>query len=340
MRYLKRWGFGLLVAIATVISVMAGWQVHTFAQAPTEPQSIESSITLESAGLTLEEMADGVYGLIASTDFPPADFAGTAICNGAIVIGSDGALVIDPFQNEALADLLFSTVESLTDLPVRYVVNTHYHFDHTGGNLAAAQRTVPILGRGPIREWMATRNAEFDPTPTLPTVIVNGTGDLWLGDRQIYIQDMEGHSGGTDMIVYVPDADVLVAGDLLFHQRIPYLVDGDIRLWQETLDVLMDTYPTATVLPGHGSITDAEGLQQQKEYVDYLEAIALEWRDTGITQEEAMATTNLPPEYAEYKFQGLFPTNIEAAYQQITAGHSAASVAARHASDSIYVRGL
>lgn len=339
---MKRWGIGVLVAIATFCS-MVGWHVASSAHLPqpslAQASDTTASPTLESVGLTLEEMADGVYALIASTDFPPADFESVAICNGAFVIGSDSVLVIDPFQTEALANLMFATVASITDLPVRYVVNTHYHFDHTGGNAAAAARQISVIGRGPIREWMTTRNLEFDPDPTPPTLVMRD-GDIWLGDRQVFIQDMEGHSGGTDLVLYIPDVDVLIAGDLFFNERIPYLLDGNIPLWQDSLNILIATYPTATILPGHGPISDAFGLERQKAYVDYLEDTALEWKELGLTQDEAIASTSLPEEYADYQFQALFPGNLEVAYQQITLQQNPEDVELSYDADSPYLRGL
>ncbi len=58
--------------------------------------------------------------------------------------------MIDPFQNEALGNLLLSEVKKITDLPVKYVVNTHFHFDHTGGNKAIKAQEIPIVGRGTL----------------------------------------------------------------------------------------------------------------------------------------------------------------------------------------------
>lgn len=310
MKQLRQWAIGLVITLVTLVGIVI-FQNQTRAQ---------PELTLEVAGATLEELADGVYGLISSTDFPPADPATTAICNGGIVIGTDGVLVVDPFQNEDLANLLFETAASLTDQPIRYVVNSHYHFDHSGGNAAAAQSEYPILGRGPIREFMLTRNLEMDPNATPPDVIVKGDGELWLGDRPVQIAEFEGHSGGTDLVVYLPDVDVLMAGDLLFTQRIPYLADGNIRVWQANLDQLAATYPTATILPGHGPVSDRADLQTLKGYLAYLETLALEWQEQGFTQEEAIAQTTLSEDYADYLFQGLFPGNLEVAYQQITLG--------------------
>lgn len=298
------------MAIATFLGVVS-WQTHTPAQ--TSPQA---PLTLEAANLTLQELAPGVFGLIADTDFPPAD-PNIAICNGGIVVGSDGVLVIDPFHNAALGNLMLATVSSLTDQPVRYVLNTHYHFDHTGGNPAAQEQDIPIVGRGPIREFIVTRNQEQDPNPTPPDLIVNNTSDLWLGDRHVVVETAEGHSGGTDVVAYVPDANVLFAGDILFYQRFPYTGDGDIRQWQESLGYLIDTYPTATVLPGHGPVTDQQGLVELKGYFDNLEQLAFSWKEQSLSQEEAIASAAEPPaSYSGYRFQGLYPGNLETAYQQ------------------------
>jgi len=316
IKHLRRWAIGWLVALTTLAAIV-GLQSQTPAQSSPE-------LSLDRAGLSLEELADGVYGLIASTDFPPSDPT-LAICNGGIVIGSEGVLVVDPFQTEELANLLFSTVAELTDQPIRYVVNTHYHFDHSGGNAAAEALGLPILGRGPIRELMLSRNLELDPNATPPDVIVNGTGELWLGDRQVQLREFDGHSGGTDLVAYISDADVLIAGDLLFSQRLPYLADGNIRLWQQTLEALTADYSTATILPGHGPVSDRTHLTTLKDYLEQLETWALQWQAAGLSEAEAVEQTSLPDPYSDYLFQALFSGNLEVAYQQITLGHNDAA---------------
>lgn len=333
MKHLRRWTLGLSITLITLASIVL-MQTRT----PAQPSP---GLTLEVAGLTLEELADGVYGVMASTDFPPADPATTAICNGGIVIGTDGVLVVDPFQNEDLANLLFDTVATLTDQPVRYVVNTHYHFDHSGGNAAAAWLGYPILGRGPIRDFMVTRNLEMDPNPTPPDIIVDGVGELWLGDRAIQLAEFDGHAGGTDLVVYIPDVDVLMAGDLLFTQRIPYMADGSLRTWKTNLEDLALAYGTATILPGHGPISDRSDLQTLKGYFEYLEALALDWKAQGLSQEAAIAQTTLADDYTDYLFQGLVPGNLEVAYQQITLGQdSAAAIGAYFAAQSPALQAL
>lgn len=301
------WILALVLALGTLVGVL-GLQAPAPAQAP---------VTLASAGLTLEEVGPGIYSLLASTDFPPSG-PNIAICNGTIIIGDQGVLVVDPFQTDELADLIFDTVAKLTKQPIRYVVNSHYHFDHSGGNAAAGLRGYPVIGRGPIREFMLTRNRENDPNVSPPNVIVRDSGTLWLGDRGVELTEFDGHSGGTDLVLYVPDADVLIAGDLLFTQRIPYLGDGNIRLWQATLDQLAQRYPNASIVPGHGPISTVENLMDLQDYFQVLKTLALGWKAEGMSQEMAIGQTPVPEAYRDYGFQGLWTNNLEVAYRQIT----------------------
>jgi len=319
MNTLRRGFFTLLLAIVTAVGLIFV-QVHHSPATPLPDKAEDSPpLTLASAGLTMTQLAEGVYGFIASTDFQPQN-PNAAICNAAIVIGSEGVLVLDPFQNEALANLLFETVKELTDQPIRYVVNSHYHFDHSGGNAAAEALHYPILGRGPIREFMLTRNLELDPNATPPSVILKNSGELWLGDREIQLTEFDGHSGGTDLILYLPDVDVLFAGDLLFTQRIPYVADGNLRVWKSTLEELQGDYATAKILPGHGPVSDRDDLKMLSTYLQDLENLALLWKTKGLTKEQAIDQTPVPAAYANYLFQGLFTSNLETAYQQITLG--------------------
>jgi glyoxylase-like metal-dependent hydrolase (beta-lactamase superfamily II) len=287
-------------------------------QAQTQPtDSTPKTISLQNAGLQLQEVAQGIYALIASTDFPPASPA-LAICNGGFVIGSDSVLVIDPFQTPELAELLIATVKSLTDKPIKYVLNTHYHFDHTGGNSAFVKREVPVMGRGVIREYIQSgKNNTGGVTP--PNVVINSQTDLWLGDRQVRIERVDGHSAGTDLVAYVPDAKVLFTGDMVFNKRIPYTGDSDIRQWQGSLYRLIATYPDAKVVPGHGDVTDVTGLQAQQAYFSWLERTALEWKAQILSKEQVLEKfAKVPDAYKDYKFKGIYPLNLESAYEQFT----------------------
>ncbi|WP_254923635.1 MBL fold metallo-hydrolase [Pseudanabaena sp. SR411] len=291
-------------------------QPQVQAQNPSAETSIKT-VSLQNAGLQLQEIAQGIYALVASTDFPPASPA-VAICNGGFVIGSDGVLVIDPFQTPELGELMISTVKSFTDKPIKYVLNTHYHFDHTGGNSVFVKREIPVLGRGVIREYIQSgKNNTGGVTP--PTVIVNSQTDLWLGDRQVRIERVDGHSAGTDLVAYIPDAKVLFTGDMVFNKRIPYTGDSDIRQWQGSLYRLIAIYPEAKVVPGHGDVTDVTGLQAQQAYFSWLERQALEWKGQILSKEQVLEKfAKIPDAYKDYKFKAIYPLNLDSAYEQFT----------------------
>ena len=306
------WRRGLALLLGTIVScfLVIGIANNITAQ--------ETELTLEKSLLTLEEVGDNIYALISDTDYPPTN-DNIAICNAGIIIGEEGVLVIDPFQNEALGNLLLSEVAKLTDLPVKYVLNTHYHFDHTGGNKAIKAQEIPIIGRGTIREDMLTKNQEFDPAPAVPNIIIDDDSKIWLGDRVVELEEVAGHSGGTDIIAYIPDAQVLFAGDILFNQRFPYIADGNILVWQTTLDYLIDKYSEATIVPGHGAIGDRFTLDSLKDYLSELELMARQWQKLGLSEAEVISRNSKIPEvYQDYKFQGLYPSNLKTAYQQIT----------------------
>ena len=315
----------LLAVIATVMSITLGhrWspanaqsQPQVQAQNPSAETSIKT-VSLQNAGLQLQEIAQGIYALVASTDFPPASPA-VAIANGGIVIGSDGVLVIDPFQTPELGEMMISTVKSLTDKPIKYVLNTHYHSDHTGANSVFVKREIPVLGRSVIREYIQSgKNNTGGITP--PTVIINSQTDLWLGDRQVRIERVDGHSAGTDLVAYVPDAKVLFTGDMVFNKRIPYTADSDIRQWQGSLYRLIATYPDAKVVPGHGDVTNVTGLQSQQAYFSWLERMALEWKGQILSKEQVLEKfAKIPDAYKDYKFKAIYPLNLDSAYEQFT----------------------
>ncbi len=288
-----------------------------FSYSPAKAKTVTTIPQLQRAGVTVQEVAPKVYALIANTDFPAQQ--GVAICNGGFIVGSAGVMVIDPFQTPELAEAVFAQVKAVTDQPIKYVLNTHYHFDHTGGNPAAAKRGIPIIGRGKIREFILNQrgiNSQFPPTVP-PDVIVNSETDFWLGDRQVRIERVDGHGAGTDLVAYVPDARVLFAGDMVFNQRIPFAGDADLRQWQGSLYRLIVTYPEAIVVPGHGNVGTVAELQAQQQYFNDLERLALSWKAQSLTKEQVLKDfARVPEKYKDYRFQALYRTNLEAAYDQ------------------------
>src|SRR5689334_25316205 len=113
--------------------------------------TISASAAAQTANFTLKEVGKGVYAAIAVPD-------GKAGSNAGFVIGSNGVLVVDTFVDPVAAQELLSEIRKLTNLPVRYVFNTHYHLDHTGGNRVFAEAGATIVAHKNVRAWVRTEN--------------------------------------------------------------------------------------------------------------------------------------------------------------------------------------
>jgi glyoxylase-like metal-dependent hydrolase (beta-lactamase superfamily II) len=235
------------------------------------------------------------------------------------VIGADGVLVIDTRATVAQGEQLRDDLRRITSKPVRWVVNTHWHFDHCFGNAGlddAAKDTAEI---GPqiwshptvptmlsehgdtVREWLAGRSAQWAAdmdalviaTPTEP---VETAAVIDLGDRTAeLIHPGRGHTDG-DIVVKIRDADVLYAGDLIEESGPPAFGDDSFPLdWAGTLSAL-DVHLTdaTTVVPGHGNPVDRSFVTEQREAIVQVATTISELADAGVSLDEALRHTEWP----------------------------------------------
>ncbi|MEV0291045.1 MULTISPECIES: MBL fold metallo-hydrolase [unclassified Kribbella] len=172
--------------------------------------------------------------------------------NVGLVVGSDGALVIDTRATTDQAEQLATHIRELTDAPVRWVVNTHAHFDHVVGNSVFADATVYLHENAAAEENLA------GTTFSVAKVID-------LGDRRVELLHLgNAHTSG-DTVVVVPDAEVFFVGDLVEESAPPsYGADSFPLEWPDTIDrVIGMLSETAKVVPGHGAVVDAEFVRDQ-----------------------------------------------------------------------------
>src|SRR6266571_3569271 len=106
----------------------------------------------------LVKVADGVYAAIAKP-------GGLASGNAGFVIGNDGVLIFDTFFTPAAIEELISEIQTLTKLPIKYAINSHYHLDHTGGNQVLVARGIPVIAHDNVMQWQTTKNRRFLPAP-------------------------------------------------------------------------------------------------------------------------------------------------------------------------------
>jgi cyclase len=254
---------------------------------------------------TLRAIGPGVY---AAIDGPQ----GKSGSNAGFVIGDDGVAVIDSFFNPEAAKALLGEIRRLTPLPVRYVINTHYHADHTGGDAVFREAGAIIIAHRNVRGWVRTENLHLFGdriTPaiktqvealTLPDLVLDKDLTLWLGSKRVDVRTERGHTGG-DLVVSVPDAKVLFCGDLLWRRFAPNIIDGTVALWIAT-DKGFAALPGAAAMsfvPGHGDVANAQDVRDAAGYLTDLTALVRDALRHGL-KDKALADAVMPKLKARY----------------------------------------
>lgn len=270
---------------------------------------------------TLHKIGPGIWVAI---DNLAAKAAGSG-ANAGFVIGNDGVAVIDTFENVAAAQDLLAQIRQKTSLPIRFVVNTHYHIDHVAGNNIFAAAGATILAQQNVRAWERTQNLrffgpkitpkqkEFVETLGLPSVTYKNGVELYLGARRLVVRALPGHTGG-DSIIYVPDAGVVFCGDLFWNHKLPNLIDASTKPWIESLNTLLSDYPAATFVPGHGDeVGTAADVRAFRDYLVFLRAAIEKAQAQGKSGDALLAVVlpQLKEKYGSWGFFGFATSDIK-----------------------------
>jgi glyoxylase-like metal-dependent hydrolase (beta-lactamase superfamily II) len=250
--------------------------------------SVSALAAQPSLPFVLKQVGPGVYAAIDG----PEHKAGS---NAGFVIGDDGVLVVDAFFTPDAAQALVGEIRRLTPKPIRYVVNTHYHLDHTGGDQVLRDAGAIIVAHRNARGWLRTENAHLfgdRVTPELkariaalplPDLVTDKDLIVWLGSRKVVVTTVLGHTGG-DLTIYVPDAKVLFTGDMLWRKVPPNLIDGSVAEWTAT-DANFEQMPDAaqtTYVPGHGDVANLGDVEGFRGYLLDLRRLVEEGRKADL----------------------------------------------------------
>ena len=230
---------------------------------------------------------------LAAQDFSKVEVSATPVAEGVysiqgaggnvgLVVGRNGAFMIDD-QYAPLAPKIKAAVEGVTDQPVRFVLNTHWHGDHTGGNEAFAASGTLVVAHDNVRKRMSTdqfvaafnRNVPASPEPALPVVTFNDRTSFHLGGHTVHaIHIPDAHTDG-DAVVHLVEADIIHTGDIVFYGVYPvvdYSSGGSLAgMAAATERLLAMAGPETRFIPGHGPAV--VGRKQLEDYLDMLRTV-------------------------------------------------------------------
>ena len=214
------------------------------------------------------------------------------INNAGFLVADSGVVAVDACSTEARTRALIEGIRTVTTQPVRTLVNTHHHGDHTFGNYLFEPATIVghervrdgIRGWGPPRSAPFWTDVDWGEIRLSPPMLTFTEGvDVWSGDLRCEIRHlgMRAHTDN-DSVVWIPERRVLFSGDLAFNGGTPFLLQGSVTGARQTLERLLALDPEI-VVPGHGQVCGSEVLQQCADYVDFVLDTARAGMAAGLT---------------------------------------------------------
>lgn len=281
--------------------------------------------------LTSKELAPGVFAVLPDDVFDKDHVATTA----GFVIGERSVLVIESMLNDDLASQLIGLVRQVTTKPIRFLVNTSYHGDHSYGNYVFPESTVIIhhpatklyidehfeddrrfmiglMGKGKGIERVQARSADI----TVPHMIT-----VDLGGRIVEVRHFGFAQTPGDLVIWTPDAKVLWVGNMIQapSPALPWLLEGRHKETIATLARVRDFLPEdATIIPGHGRPMRPADIEFPLRYLRELDSAVSKAIDEGRSVEATLKAVGMP-DYDEYSlFEWAHNSvNVPAAYRHL-----------------------
>jgi len=269
----------------------------------------------------LIEVAHGVFAYVQ-------EGGGLCVSNAGLIVGAESCIVIDSLFAPSMTRAFRDEIRRVTDKPVRTLINTHHHVDHTLGNAlfadariishANARREQQRAGMGVLeilRPRIPELVAETDGVELrLPDVTFEGELTLHHEDRAIRLVHLgPAHTIG-DALVVLPDERLLFAGDIAFLYVTPLALEGHIGGWLEVCDKV-HALEVDTIAPGHGPVAGKAELREMRDYLKSIRDQARTAFEAGRSERDAAQGIDLG-EYASWAEPERLPLNVGRLYQE------------------------
>lgn len=281
-------------------------------------------------GHPLAEIAPGVFVHVGPYALPNSANGGD-IANISAVVGDTAVAVIDTGGSYATGKGFRDALASVTDKPVRYVINTHMHPDHVLGNAAFEGANVAIIGHHKLPAALAARadiylrrarealgDQDFAGTKiVLPTQTVADKLELDLGGRTLTLTSRPTAHTDNDMTVLDSATGTFFLGDLLFCEHVP-TIDGSLTGWLALMPTLM-AETAARAVPGHGpkSVAWPDAIRPEQHYLEVLAADVRALLKAGKSLEDAVVTAGQSERDNWKLFDDYNGMNVTAAFTEL-----------------------
>ena len=227
--------------------------------------------------------------------------------NIGVSVGDDGVYLIDS-QFGGLTEKITAEIKKLSDNPINFLVNTHHHGDHTGGN-----ENLNKLGTYIIAHENVRKNLEGKSAATRPVITFNDKLNLYLNGEETLVFHVENAHTNGDAVLYFSESNVLHTGDTYFNGRYPYIdlnnggsVDGYINAVKQSLILIDDE---TKIIPGHGDLSNKAEYQSFLKMMEALKAAVLAEIKKGKTEDEVANNIELTKTYDDLGFSWNFITS-------------------------------
>jgi cyclase len=261
------------------------------------------------AAASVHKIGPDLYAYISDND---------ASANSTFLVSDQGILVVDTGLNAQEGRKLLTEIRKFSQAQVRWIVNTHYHPDHRGGNSAVGPDAI-IISTAFTRSHTEKPAQENSVNETVgPKGLV-----LYLGGHVIRIYHPgPAHTQG-DLVVYFPDEHAIATGDLFLTNSCPAMDDGDMENWIAALDQML-ALPIEHVVPGHFELATKSELQRFRNYLaDLRDQVARMYRQ-GMPLDRVQAALALDAykNFRQYpNYEATFKDNAAAYYRQLEKRH-------------------
>lgn len=240
--------------------------------------------------------------------------------NSTFLVTPRGILVVDTGVNAEEGAKLLAAIRGISGAPVRYIVNTHYHPDHRGGNRVVGPEAV-IISTPFTRDQEPARREAY-PRPGDALALTQRL-TIYLGEYQARVfYPGPAHTRG-DVLVYFPAQRAVATGDLFLNNSCPAMDDGDMENWIAALDSVL-SLDAETFVPGHFEVASRNQLLRFRNYLASLRDQVLPLFQAGLPLDQIKPALKMDvySDFRQYpQYEATFIDNAAAYFSQLTARH-------------------